>query len=171
MIRANKERHAYRDQMKPNSRYSDRPITLDDFASMLAIELGLSHAEQEEITRRTEVRGFSCWGFIQKDTPNAYYADDVYRSLRYISREEAATLIVEAADLVGIGSALSSSEIMGILSRYKDATLVSEWAKPALATAVCFEWIDCEYAEMKPKNYLTPHEAVMIAHKFAESTA
>jgi hypothetical protein len=147
-----------------------QPITMDQFATLVALELELTRDETEELVRRTEVNELLFVSPLNPDlTTTYYYADDVYRSLRDISREEAAMIMVEAAEIIGIREPINNIEMNTILSGYKDAKLVSFWAKPALAIAIREEWINCRDKEMKPKNYMTPDEAMAIVQRFSES--
>lgn len=145
----------------------ERPVTLDEFVALIAFELNLTYGEQEELVRRMERK--SC--FAPEQFPAcemvAYYADDTFRNKREICREEAAALMMEASELIGAGAMLSSLEMCSVLAQFKDAPLVASWARPAFAAAVRNEWLSCGNAEMKPKSYLTQHEAVEIVQKFA----
>lgn len=148
----------------------DDPITLDEFAALIASELQLSNEEKAELTRRTELMGFASepvWNV--GPGPVVYYADTEFRKMRNISREEAAAYIAEASEMIGMTTKMSSLEMVQTLADYSDAALIAPWARPAIAAAVRSEWITCggRY-EVRPKSYLTPVEAISIVKRFAD---
>lgn len=150
---------------------NDKPtyaVTVEQFVTLVLRELDFTSGAREEFLRRagTVLRTETQWSVASGSL--AYYADDVFWSLQEISREEAATLMSLASELVGDYSPkLSRSEVVSTMSRYKDAKLVSAWAMQAIATAVEQKWIGCPNSEIKPKHYITPYEAVTIVKRFA----
>lgn len=149
----------------------DKPsyaITVEEFTTLVSRELDLTSEEHAEFLTRSEsvLRTETNWAL--KPGSYAYYADDAFQRLREISREEAAALMAIASDQIGEYSPkLSRQEVVRTISRYKDAKLVSGWAMQALATAVELHWIGCPNAEIKPKHYMTPYEAMTIIKRFA----
>ncbi len=142
-------------------------ITVEEFTTLVSQELDLTWNEHAEFLVRAEsVLGMEAsWGL--QPGSYAYYADDEFRRVREISREEAAALMAIASEQIGESPKLSSEEVVRTISRYRDGKLVSAWAMQALATAVDRQWIGCSNAEIKPKHYMTPYEAIAIVKKFA----
>ncbi|MBO9599419.1 MAG: hypothetical protein J7559_16550 [Cohnella sp.] len=143
-------------------------ITVEEFTKLVSRELGLTYAEHAEFLTRAEsvLKMETNWALLPGSY--AYYADDAFRRLREISREEAASLMAIASEQIGEYSPkLSRQDVVRTISRYKDAKLVSDWAMQALATAVEQQWIGCPDAEIKPKHYMTPYEAMTIVKRFA----
>lgn len=143
-------------------------ITAEEFTSLVSRELDLTGEEHAEFLIRAEsVLSMEANWALQPGS-YAYYADDAFRRLREISREEAAALMAVASEQIDEYSPkLSSEEVVRTISRYKDGKLVSAWAMQALATAVEQQWIGCPNAEIKPKHYITPYEAMTIVKRFA----
>ena len=151
--------------MKDQTSYA---ITVREFTTLVSRELELTCEENAEFLSRAEsvLRMETNWDL--QPGSYAYYADDAFQHLREISREEAAALMAIASEQIGEYSPmLSSQEAVRTISRYKDAKLVSAWAMHALATAVAQQWIGCHDAEIKPKHYMTPYEAMTIVKRFA----
>lgn len=144
-----------------------RTITVNEFAGLVARELQLSTDERVELTRYAEAVQQSDAMWYGAADNVMYYADEVYCSTREISREEAAAMLAFASDLIGEHAPkLSSQEAEQTISRFRDAKLVSAWAKPALATAVQQQWMNADH-EIKPKHYMSSNEATMIVRRFA----
>lgn len=145
-----------------------RAITVDEFAALVAEELNFDARAQTTFARKAEaIMQGEPYGRPQCAS-YAYYADDRFRSLREISREEAAALMALASELVGEDAPkLSSIEVVRTLATYRDAKLVAAWAMPALAAALQFEWMGCPNDEIKPKHFMTSHEAARMVRRFA----
>jgi len=143
-------------------------ITAEEFKSLVSRELDLTGDEHTKFLIRAESVLSMEENWALQPGSYAYYADDAFRRLREISREEAAALMAVASEQVGEYSpSLSTEEVVRTISRYKDGKLVSAWAMQALATAVEQQWIGCPNAEIKPKHYITPYEAMTIVKRFA----
>lgn len=164
-----KDKQSYINELLSCRSEEDRPITLDGFAYLILSELGLSREEVAGLVARTETKLLAGMGLAPTHEHIFYYADEHYKQLREVSREDAAIMMAEAYHLIGIHTDINNLDLLGVLTNYKDMTLVAEWAKPAMALAVCKDWITCGNAEMKPKNFVTPHEAIIIAQRFAET--
>lgn len=143
-------------------------VTVDEFASLVACELELTGQARAELARRAESVLTADVRWSVPAEPQAYYMDDAFRSMREISREEAAAMMAYASELAGGHvQKLSSIEVVRTLASYKDAKLVSAWAMPALATAVQYEWMGCHNDEIKPKHFVSPLEAAIMVKRFA----
>ncbi len=143
-------------------------ITVEEFTTLVSRELDLTWNEHAEFLVRAEsVLSMEASWDLQPGSC-AYYADEEFRRVREISREEAAALMAIASEQIGEYSPkLSNVDVVRTISSYRDGKLVSAWAMQALATAVDRQWIGCSNTEIKPKHYLTPHEAITIVKKFA----
>lgn len=143
-------------------------VTVDEFAALVACELELTGQERAELARRVEAVLSSDIRWAVAAEPHVHYMDDTFRSMREISREEAAAMMAYASELAGGRvQKLSGIEVVRTLASYRDAKLVSAWAMPALATAVQNEWMGCHNDEIKPKHFVTPLEAAIMVKRFA----
>ena len=145
-----------------------RAITAVEFTALVSRELDLTWDEHAEFLVRAEsvLSMETSWGL--QPGIYTYHADEAFQHAREISREEAAALMAIASEQIGEYSPkLSREEVVRTISSYKDGKLVSAWAMQALATAVDRQWIGCPNAEIKPKHYLTPFEAMTIVKRFA----
>ena len=67
----------------------------------------------------------------------AGYTDGTYRPDRLITREEAASILVNAMKIAGINTGITDDEVKAVLSKYKDKDKISKTA--AKSVAICIK--------------------------------
>jgi hypothetical protein len=115
------------------------PVTRAQFVTMLARSLGLSEYAPAAPTFRDVAKDTWYYGFVEAAYKAGLTNGDGanYRPLDSITRQEMALFLVRALKVNGTPTAsVSTSEIAGLLAKFPDGSVVSEWAKTELAQAV-----------------------------------
>jgi len=121
-----------------------RNITRAEFAALVVRSLGLATGDNavisDDVKEFSDVVGTAWYADAVEAAANAGliagYADGTFRPNQTITRAELAALVVRALAYAGNTTELTAAEQADILSEFKDAGQVGNWARAELATAV-----------------------------------
>ena len=91
----------------------------------------------------------SAWGIVNGS------GGGTFRPLAPLSRQEAAVMVTNAAQLCGLDPSMDNAATQDILSQFLDYTTSAPWARPSLA--FCYREHILDQSEL----YVRPGEAVM----------
>lgn len=116
----------------------ERTLTRAEFASLVLRIMGLD--EKQTGPKFKDVpEGAWYAGAVWTSTANELlkgYPNGTFRPLAPVTREEIASVIVRVLDKEGKKPVLSEDEVESILSRFRDRSSISSWARYAVAAAV-----------------------------------
>ena len=131
--------------------HPEQELTRAQFAQILTNALGLS---AEAVVSFTDVPQKAWYAPAVRTASRVGLilgaGDGTFSPDRTITREEAAVILVRAAALAGVDTAMKSSDVTSVLSMWKDGSSVSSWARDALAFC-------CNRGMLQPqKNAVAP---------------
>lgn len=98
------------------------------------------------------------------------YEDGTFKPLKTISREEAMVMIHRAMKITGMETAVNSSDVEFILSKFSDGSSVAPWAKQAISAAVKSEIVNGSNAGLQPQNDIKRAEMAVLVQRMLKTS-
>lgn len=142
----------------------NRDITRAEFATIIVRALELDEVTKENLF--SDVKE-SDWYF--KTMSTAYdkgiitgYGNGEVRPKNLITREEAMTMINRALKVAGREITITDAEIATLLSRFRDKSAISDWAKSSTAICIKNKIVQGSEGLLRPNNNITRAETATI---------
>lgn len=129
----------------------DATMTRAEFATIVVKALGLA---PEASSRFTDVKN-SDWFAPYVGAANRYgivngTTEATFAPMGTITRQEAAVMVVRAAELCGMDTQLNAAAVRDVLAQFSDYVRTADWARPSLAFCCQEEILDTSALDIRP---------------------
>ncbi len=143
-----------------------RTMTRAEFTSIVVRALGLAPGGAAAFT---DVAATS-WYAAPVATAHAYgivsgVSATAFSPEGSITREQAAVMVVQAAGLCGMDTALGAAESLDLLAQFTDYTSSSAWAREALAVCYKYGLLSPDVLQIKPQAAITRGEIAGMIYR------
>ncbi|WP_307207205.1 family 43 glycosylhydrolase [Paenibacillus harenae] len=148
-------------------------MTRAEFAAIIVRALGLKPAEGSSVF--SDVKA-GTWYSSAVTAAHAYgliggFKDGTFRPSDKITREQAMVILAKAMELTGLKAKLAGQSPDQMLSSYEDATMVSDWAKAAIASSIEAGIVTGRNATtLAPQAFITRAEVAIIVQRLLQKS-
>jgi len=152
----------------------DRNVNRAEFAEMVVTGLGLKRQNVAKTTFKDV--SASAWyhdGVAIADEFGIVlgFEDNAFHGTREITREQGIAMVARAYQLVEPKAALDQNRINSLLSSYKDASEISDWAEATTAQMIAAGIVNGSNSQsLSPKENMTRAEAAALIARMLKTT-
>lgn len=149
-----------------------RTMTRAEFAAIVVQALGLAPSGKVDFTDVAATSWYAApvatayaYGIVRGTSMTTFSPEGT------ITREQAAVMVARAAELCGMNTAMTDTEIRDLLAQFPDYPASSTWAKGDLAFCYKQGFLSPEVLHIKPQEAITRSEIAAMLHRMLQKAA